>query len=456
MFEDFARRLRLKHCLMRFPPILAALCLLASSAGAQEIALGSVVCLTRDTPLFFNGNTVVRQGRRGERFVLIALKPNEKRAYVSGRNLLGQAIALNLEDDAIMPANLPTSKVFGDRIAAELRVRAMTEHGGKPASEEAVVRGLQYLAGAQMPDGSWGQGSKPYVSAMTGLSLLSLLGHGETPDSPEFGPTVKNAVRWIMSEGALSEGRLSMEPAFTSSGVYAHAIVAFALAEYYAMTRDATVVDMLKKAVMYMVEGQGPDRGWMYTYDRSQSDTSVSGWHIQALLAVHRTELNLDQVDAALDKAMLNLKRVRGPKGGFGYRSLEDRYSLTGVGAYCMHAWNPLDGKTVTDGVRFVLDETRKNYPVKYLDERADLYTWYYNTLACASLGGPSWATWNRLFQEEIAKNQKSDGSWPELKGHSPAGELQRDPGGCGPVYRTSLCILMLEVYYRYGSSGGK
>ena len=36
------------------------------------------------------------------------------------------------------------------------------------------------------------------------------------------------------------------------------------------------------------------------------------------------------------------------------------------------------------------------------------------------------------------------------MAGKSPGGEAQRDPEGYGPVYRTTLCILMLEVYYRY------
>jgi hypothetical protein len=47
-------------------------------------------------------------------------------------------------------------------------------------------------------------------------------------------------------------------------------------------------------------------------------------------------------------------------------------------------------------------------------------------------------------------KNQSPDGSWPPLAGKSAGGELQRAPEGMGPFYRTNLCILMLEVYYRY------
>jgi hypothetical protein len=64
--------------------------------------------------------------------------------------------------------------------------------------------------------------------------------------------------------------------------------------------------------------------------------------------------------------------------------------------------------------------------------------------------GGSAWTKWNRWFQDEVVDNQSPDGSWPPVGGKAAGGEGQRDPGGYGPVYRTTLAILMLEVYYRY------
>jgi hypothetical protein len=323
--------------------------------------------------------------------------------------------------------------------------------GGSPEAEQAVIRGLEFLARNQQPNGTWGKGLKPYVAAMTGFGLLSFLGHGETPDSPQFGPAVKNAVQWVVEEGQLSDGRLSMEQSFTQPGVYAHAIATFALAEYYTATHDPAVVDLLTKAVSYIVQGQGPDGGWMYAYDKSQSDTSVSGWQIQALKAVHLSGLGLDGVDAALDKAMLNLKRVQGPNGGFGYRDNNGKYSLTGVGVYCTYSWKQEKDKTVRDGIEYMMEETKKRFPVKYGADNDNLYAWYYNTLACAKVGGVAWQTWNRLMRDEITHHQGPDGSWPILA-KTTGGELQADPEGVGPYYRTNFCILMLESYYRYAT----
>jgi hypothetical protein len=340
------------------------------------------------------------------------------------------------------------------RMGGTARAQAMQMNGGKKESEEAVLKGLRWLVKSQNPDGSWGKG---YRSAMTGFAMLSFLGHGETPVSAEFGPSIQKGLDWLLTNGKKFDGKLSMEKEFTGPGVYAHAIAAYGLGEYYTMTKDERVVELLKQAVGYIVKGQADDDGgWNYGYNNSRtvrpaSDTSVTGWQIQALKAAHLSGLNIDGVDNALDKAMLDLKRVQGPKGGFGYMQKADSYSLTGVGVLCTYFWKQEKDEMIRKGVEFMMDETKKEngYPVKYKDDKANLYAWYYNTQACLMVGGAAWNTWNRMFQTEIVKAQSPDGSWPPMPGKS-TGNLQQDVDRDGPFYRTGLCILMLEVYYRY------
>ncbi len=336
------------------------------------------------------------------------------------------------------------------RMGGTARGRMAMETGGKKKSEEAVMRGLRWLVKNQNTDGSW---STQERAAMTGFGILSFLGHGETPTSPEFGNTVQKAVDWLVENGQKYDGRLSMtrDNWGGNHGVYAHGIAAYALGEYYSMTKDERAAPLLKQAIGHIVKGQGPDGGWMYNFDKSQSDTSVSGWQIQALKAAHLTGLNIEGVDAAMDKAMLNLKRVQTDSGGFGYRKPTDRsgngaYSLCGVGVLCTYFWKQSKDEVVRDGIKYMLDDDRP--PVKYKAENADLYAWYYNTQACLMYGGSAWSKWNRMFQDEICDNQSPDGSWPPVTTKSPGG--LKAPDGYGPFYRTNLCILMLEVFYRY------
>ena len=338
-------------------------------------------------------------------------------------------------------ASLPGT--MGGRVGSA-RARAMALNKMKPKSEEAVLRGLVWLAQNQNADGSWGD---EYKGAMTGFGLLCFLGHGELQDSPQFGKTVGNALIWIFANGTKNEGRLNMAESFNQPGVYEHAICTYALGEYYTMTRDRRVVDLFKKAIGYIIEGQGAGGGWMYAFDKSEDDLSVSGWQIQALKAAHLSKLPLPGVDKALDNAMTYIQRVRGPRGGYGYRRPSDDYSLTGVGILCQLFWRP-DRATLSKGMGWLLDETEKNKPVKYKEESADLYAWYYHTQACLMFGGEAWTKWNGWFQDEICDAQNPDGSWP-----IPGGRNVGPQGGenkTGEVYRSALCILMLEVFYRY------
>jgi hypothetical protein len=282
---------------------------------------------------------------------------------------------------------------------------------------------------------------------MTGLGLLCFLGHGETPESQQYGLTVAKAVQWFIDNGTKNEGRLNMGQ-FSQPGVYEHGIASYAIGEYYTMTKDERVVEMFKQAIGYIVQGQGPGGGWMYSYDKTADDLSVTGWQIQALKAAHLSQLNITGVDAALDKAIKCIERLKGKNGGYGYRGPEDRYSLTGVGLLCSLFWKGERGE-LRKGMEWMLEETEKNKPVKYKGETADLYAWYYHTQACLMFGGSAWTKWNRWFQDEICDVQNPDGSWPKtgaVKPHGPEGADNKT----GAVYRSTLCILMLEVFYRY------
>ncbi len=367
----------------------------------------------------------------------VAMPPVQLKISANAASLVRTAAGTSRGFSSSLPGTM------GGRVGSA-RARAMELNKMKPKSEEAVMRGLVWLAQNQNADGSWGEENK---GAMTGFGLLCFLGHGELQDSPQFGKTVGNALIWIFANGTKHEGRLNMENSFNQPGVYEHAICTYALGEYYTMTRDQRVVALFKKAIGYILDGQSQGGGWMYSFDKSEDDLSVSGWQIQALKAAHLSKLPMPGVDKALDNAMTYLARVRGRKGGYGYRGPADDYTLTGVGILCQLFWRP-DRATLSKGMEWLLDETERNRPVKYKEDSADLYAWYYHTQACLMFGGDSWSKWNGWFQDEICDAQNPDGSWP-IPGGRNVGPQSND-SITGAVYRSSLCILMLEVFYRY------
>ena len=333
---------------------------------------------------------------------------------------------------------------MGGRMGGQARSMAGMRTGQKDKSEKAVMQALKWLKEHQKDDGSWSDEHKP---GMTGLAILCFLGHGELPESPEFGPTIKKALDWMLARGTEFQGRMSLtQGGFGSQpAVYEHAILTYAMGEYYSMTKDERYTELLKQAVGYIVEGQNPLGGWDYQYKKGQrNDLSVAGWQIQALKAAHLTGLGIPGVDDALDKSMGFIKKWQGNEGGFGYVGPENKLSLTGVGVLCTYFWRESKDRTVKEGIDFLLGKAEVKY--KGGKAPADLYGWYYDTQACLMFGGSAWAKWNKMFQDEIVDNQSPDGSWPPTAG----GHLQPKPDGAGPYYRTTLCCLMLEVFYRY------
>lgn len=318
-------------------------------------------------------------------------------------------------------------------------------------NESAILRGLEWLQTNQNPDGSWGESQR---SAMTGFALMAFLAHGEVPDSPKFGPTVKKAVSWLANLGISNNGWLSGSSGGNGGpAVYAHGIATMALGEYYCMTNDGAVREDLVRAVAYIIDGQNVGGGWDYGYAKgTRQDLSVTGWQIQALAVADLTGLKLLGVRESLNRAMVFVEQWQGDGGGFGYDKPGSKYSLTGSGVWCTILWKGTSGETCRRGMEYLLANARGKERVKYQAKTANLYAWYYNTLACRFYNLQAWREWSKLLDAELCAAQSGDGSWPVNGGvsHGP----EKEAGGDGPIYRTTLCTMMLQSYYRYMPPG--
>lgn len=333
-----------------------------------------------------------------------------------------------------MGGGLPS--LMADRCSPADRSRRLIQGGGTSQCETAVINGLRWLKSIQKPDGTWGDTSP---GGMTGLALLSFLGHCETPDSVEFGDTVQKAIDALIKAGNRANGNLMVSGKYME---YQHGIATYSLGEAYSLTRHPALVPVLTKAAGIIVKGQNGDGGWGYGYSK-QSDTSVSLWQIQALKACDLSGARIPGLKEALDRSMDFLLKMRMSNGGFRSRSDADHDGiLTGAAVFGLQMWKRGNTDAAKRGLEFVLDQPKFNYR----GDDARLYDWYYDTLACFQAGGGTWKTWNTRFRENLLRNQNADGSWPEEGG----GLTTRRAHGDAPIYRTTLCILMLESYYRY------
>jgi hypothetical protein len=107
--------------------------------------------------------------------------------------------------------------------------------------------------------------------------------------------------------------------------------------------------------------------------------------------------------------------------------------------------WGKGGRSEVRKGAKYIVENTKLDYN----GNDSDLYCHYYESQAMMQMGGEDWKFYNNLFRDQILNNQDTDGSWKQ------PGNARDLVGEEGKVYRTALCTLMLEVYYRFLSSGG-
>lgn len=323
------------------------------------------------------------------------------------------------------------------------RLARLKESGGTPECEDAVKKALIWLKTTQQPDGSW---TTAFPVSMTGLALLSYLGHCETPQSPEFGSTVSRGITFLINVGLKNQGRLSTLGSSRSEWVYEHAIATYALAEAYTFCSKLGINipeldNVTKKAADMIMAGQNETGGWLYRYaPGKEGDNSVGFWQIQALKACKHTGLfSESKLNKTARKALEWLDKVQGKDGAIGYRGKPEKSpGLTGGGVLAFQMWDKGSSNNARNGIDYI----SKNMAFKWGTPNANLYYHYYNAQALINHGGKEWEMYNDMFRDELIKAQKPDGSWDKGQGGN-HGAINEHMGTC-------LATLMLEVYYRF------
>ena len=355
------------------------------------------------------------------------------------------------------------------------RGAALAGFGGGHGTEAAVYLALRWLKKNQEADGSWNTASGggppdggPAAPAMTGLALLTYLAHGETPVSEEFGRTIEKAIKWLI-DNQTPDGRFKG----SDGHEYSLPIATYALCEGYTLTKIPMLQDVATKSVNVIVKGQNPTFLWNYNCENGsdRNDMSYSGWCMQALKAASMANLDVPGLKECMVKAVQGCKLSfvsmgEGGGGNFSYARVgkgpgDKNAGLTGVGVLCMQLLGAGRDSAATKGLVF-LDTATCNWDAPWGGN--PIYYWYYITQAKFHAGGTIWKTWNNQFSPTLQKSiivipkaiQDPKGRWVDIGYWPPAGKKDKDGKVASGehcksyVYNTTLCALMLEVYYRY------
>ncbi len=329
-----------------------------------------------------------------------------------------------------------------------LKGALLGKFGGNGVTQAAVAAGLKWLAYNQKPDGGWSlQG--PYHdgaanedrTAATAMALNAFLGDGHThkTEGPYKG-VVDRGLKFLLrrqdKEGFFAGG----EPSHNQT--YSQAIATITVCEAYGMTGDSLLKVPASRALKYAEWAQGRQKGWRYE-PRGDSDLSVTGWYLMALMTGKMAGLEpSDKVIRSVGDYVESVSHEYGARYGY-QRSEPASLSMTAEGLLCRQylGW-PSSHPALLKAIEVDL---LANLP-DIKAEMFSVYYWYYATQVLHHVGGKQWAQWNDAMKVVLPELQEKKGvdagSWDPMKD-------QFGPSG-GRLYTTCFCIYCLEVYYRH------
>jgi len=337
-----------------------------------------------------------------------------------------------------------------------------------PETEEAIERGLKFLASCQLPDGHWslqGHGEPVLLksdTAATGLCLLAFQGAGYTHLQHQYSAVVSSGLRAMLAMQQADGNLYRREDAVSDQNVafYSHGIAALALCEAYGMTGDENLREPAQAAINYIVKTQHVERGgWRYQPQVS-SDTSVSGWMMMALKSGELAGLDVPEatyagIDRWLDYAKLS--RDRGDRyryNPFAPNTPSQRHgrdvtpSMTAVAMLMrMYSGWRRDTPDMQSSADYLAQHSPAVGDVK--TPYRDTYYWYYATQVMFHMGGKHWEDWNQKLKPILIDGQVNSG--PQEGSWDPRNPVpDRWSIHAGRLYLTTMNLLSLEVYYRH------
>lgn len=353
--------------------------------------------------------------------------------------------------DWLLPSGVATGGGIEGRRAG-MKGSLLASRGGSRQSEEAVARGLRWLAAHQKSDGSWSfdhrdgpcnghcrnpgkPGDETSSTGATALALLPFYGAGETHTQGEYQEVMKRGLFYLGNKMVLTEDG-GGDFGGSLGRMYDQGLTAIVFCEAYAMTHDEELKKFAQAGIDFILAAQHVGGGWRYMPGQP-GDTTVTGWQLMALKSGKLAGLEVPssaiyQVTHFLDSVS------RKHKGSaYGYQNDQARRTTTAVGLYCrmLTGWNQFH-PSLGRGVEIL---------ARAGPSPTDMYFNYYATMVLNHFNGPSWPDWNRKLRERLIAEQATRGhergSWYYEHEHSAIG---------GRLYNTCMALMTLEVYYRY------
>lgn len=331
--------------------------------------------------------------------------------------------------------------------SGSLKGALLAKFGGNATTEAAVQAGLKWLKYHQLPDGGWSL-VRPYNNgavnedrtAATAMALNAFLGAGHTHKSGEYQDVVKRGLAFLVKRQD-KEGFFAND-APSHNQMYSQALATITVCEAYGLTSDSELKTIAARAIKFAEWSQGRQKGWRYE-PREDSDLSVTGWYMMALMTGKMAGLEpSEKVIKSVGDYLDSVQHDYGARYAY-QRSEPPSLSMTAEGLLCRQylGWP----KSHPALLRAIELDLLPNAPSAE-EPGYSVYFWYYATQVLHHVGGKHWDAWNEKMRVAIpalqVKKEPEVGSWnPDDDQFGASG---------GRLYTTCFCIYCLEVYYRH------
>lgn len=313
-----------------------------------------------------------------------------------------------------------------------------------PRTDQAIDRGLTFLAANQNGDGSFGTGQYAGNVAVTSLGAMAMMAGGHQPNRGLYGRHVTRALRSVLSyenRDGINPGYLHNAAASVHGPMYGHGFATLFLAEASGMVHDKALREeldrKLHRAVQLIIRSQNREGGWRYTPTSTDADLSVTICQIMALRAARNSGVAVPRstVDRCV-KYVMNCQNKR--EGWFRYMTIggggfAQGFARTAAGIVALYSAGIYKGPEIDRA----LDYLQRSRPVGGFG-RPDMhyyYGHYYAVQAMYTAGGKRWEEWYPSVRDEFVGRQLPDGSWvDQICSH----------------YATAMACLVLQVPNNY------
>jgi hypothetical protein len=348
--------------------------------------------------------------------------------------------------------------VLATSVLGTAGARAEGEWETTPQSEQALQRGLQWLARNQGPEGNWGSNELGLVS----MGALAFLSAGHAPGTGQYGDTVQRALDYVITHGATKRSGL-LNIADAQHDMYNHGLSTFVLGQAYGMSNNPRLAKTLERALKLIVQTQCGDGGWDYHAERQDRGHDLSLAVMQAKALRSAVDSGFEIPPEAIDLAIQSVRRHYCPKGcpynaaeseqqkfpgqfTYGEGGYNASLAMAAAGVVCLQEFAQYDDWRIDKSLQAVEEAIRG---IKPDSNRVpfDPYTMYYVGQALYQVGGDRWKRCYPPLRDAIvasqvrAKDLTQDGMWNSIPGIG---------GDYGALYQTSVCCFVLAMPNRY------